>query len=250
MAVPQQPFEYEDKRESVIQSIINRNNQFDPTGKLNDLLIPAKRIQQRLGRARWYKPEQHAKSPYMSASITAPPILSLESVYYPITVTLHHLENAVGNPEAKPVTVDLNDVCLSSIATEDEIEPWLLLHESKGVLKEIDAERQGHGPADINELFETDTGVPEPPEVKAENGFVTLAVGKSITFEVQWQRAGRLVRRGERYGLCFRGAHVWWWRWGSLEEIEGERKVEQSWKMDERLYISCTNVVEFSVEGI
>ena len=76
--IPQQPFPYEDIMESDIQSLIELNNRYDPTGTANKLRLPPRRLQQRLHRAKWYDPKQHEASPHVSASISAASVLKLE----------------------------------------------------------------------------------------------------------------------------------------------------------------------------
>ena len=177
---------------------------------------------------------------------------------YAISVTIRHNENPVGNPDSKPVTFDLSDTGLTVVGGGEDWQlqmyPWLLLHHDpsalEGGLKEIESESEGHGPADMFE-GEGDDGDAEPqvPEVRPENGFVTLAVGETKTFEVQWEEPGRLVEEGERYRLCFRGTFLRWWKWGTMEEMKGAKKTEQDRETTERMWIACTNVVELTVKG-
>jgi len=165
----------------------------------------------------------------------------------------------VGNPDSKPVTFDLSDTGLTVIAGGEDwqlqLYPWLLLHHDasalKGGLKEVDVEPEGHGPADMFEGGGSgdDDAESQLPEVRPENGFVTLAVGETKAFEVQWKEPGGLVEEGERYQLCFRGTFLRWWKWGTMEEMEGVKKMEQEREATERMWIACTNVVEFTVEG-
>lgn len=130
--------------------------------------------------------------------------------------------------------------------------PWLLLREDssalEGGLKEIEAERDCHGPAvpwEDNEEYEE----PTPPEICPQNGFVTLAVSESRSFDVQWKEPGRLVKEGERYQLCYRGTFLRWWRWETMEEMKGEKREEQNRQGPSLLWIACTNVVKLDVVG-
>lgn len=84
------PFPYEDTLESSIQSLIARNNKFDPTGKLNDLRVPPRRVQQSLRRPKWYSPSLHASTPYLSASIAQTSSTLTPGVPLTLTITLHH----------------------------------------------------------------------------------------------------------------------------------------------------------------
>jgi len=52
------PFEYEDLMSEKIKSLEAHNNQYDPTGKLNELRLPPKRKQQAAARPKFYNPEQ------------------------------------------------------------------------------------------------------------------------------------------------------------------------------------------------
>ena len=94
----------------------------------------------------------------------------------------------------------------------------------------------------------------QPPLISPENGFVNLAVGESKTFLVDFRPEPELVKRGERYEICFRGVGIEWWRFGLVEElgargvrkIEGEREEEGA---KGRIVVPCSNLVEFMVEG-
>lgn len=56
--------------------------------------------------------------------------------------------------------------------------------------------------------------------VSAENGFVTLAVGEGTTFRADFCPKPGLVKRGEKYEICFRGVGVEWRRFGWVEELK------------------------------
>lgn len=94
----------------------------------------------------------------------------------------------------------------------------------------------------------------QPPLVSAENGFVTLAVGESTTFQADFCPEPGFVKRGEKYEICFRGVGVEWWRFGWVEElkagglkkVEGEREEEGR---KGRIVVPCSNLVDFVVEG-
>lgn len=258
------PFPYEDTLESSIQSVIARNKKFDPTGKLNDLRIPPRRLQQSLRRPKWYSPSLHASAPYLSASIAQTPSPLTPGVPLPLTITLHHHPSPTGNPSAQPVTFQLKDTHLTTI---DPVEfyPWLLLHRDPDALeggrKEIEGdESEGHGPAVPWEGLGNDTGPSspsdrqQPPFVSRENGFVTLAVGESTTIQADFRPESGLVKRGQRYEICFRGVGVEWWRFGRVEEMgaRGVRKVEKEREeggAKGRIVVPCSNLVEFVVEG-
>lgn len=179
----------------------------------------------------------------------------LQSSPYTISVTIRHNPNPIGNPESKPVTFDLSDTGLTAIGGGEDwqlqIYPWLLLHRDptalQGGLKELEVESQGHGPADMFESGNDDEAEPQLPEIRPDNGFVTLAVGETKTFEVQWKDHWGLLEAGERYQLCFRGTFLRWWKWGTMEEMRGEKKTEQGREVAGRLWIACTNAVEFTV---
>ncbi len=260
------PFSYEDSLESSIQSVIARNNKFDPTGKLNDLRIPPRRVQQSLRRPKWYSPSHHASAPYLSASIAQPSSTLTPGVPLTLTVTLHHHPSPTGNPSSQPVTLQLRDTHLTTIDRRDFF-PWLLLrhdpHALEGGRKEIegDDENEGHGPAEPWEgLGNDDTGPSssvdrqQPPLVSTENGFVTIAVGESKTFQVHFRPEPGLVKQGERYEICFRGVEIVWWRFGWMEEFatRGVRKVEEEGEEEGakgRIVVPCSNLVEIVVEG-
>lgn len=252
------PFPYEDTLESSIQSLIAHNNKFDPTGKLNDLRIPPHRVQQSLRRPKWYSPSLHASTPYLSATIA-----QTSSTLHPndpliLTVTLHHHPSSTGNPLSKPVIFQLQDTHLTTIDPV-EFHPWLLLHldanSLEGGLKEIEGdESEGHGPAVPWEDFDESSAErqQQPPLVSLENGFVSLAVGESITLQVDFRPERELIKAGERYKICFRGVGIKWWRFGLVEELEagGVRK-DDGEKEEKRpkgsIIVPCSNLVEFLV---
>ena len=209
------PFLYEDTLESAIQSVIARNNKSDSTGKLNDLRIPPRRVQQSLRRPNWYSPSLHASAPYFSASIALPSSTLTPGTPLTLKNTLHHHPSPAGNPSSQPVTFQLKDTHLTTI---DPVEffPWLLLHHDphafEGGLKEIEGdESEGHGPAEPWEGLGNDNGLSssadqqQPSLLSPENGFVTLAVGESKTVQADFRPEPGLVKRGERYEICFQG---------------------------------------------
>ena len=55
--------------------------------------------------------------------------------------------------------------------------------------------------------------------VSAESGFVSLAVGESISLNADLQVTGEGIpfEIGEKYSLGFRGSYIYWWKWGTLE---------------------------------
>ena len=151
------------------------------------------------------------------------------------------------------------------LTTIDPVEfyPWLLLHHDphafEGGLKEIEGdESEGHGPAVPWEDLGVNTDPSsvdqqQPPLVSLENGFVTLVVGESKTFQVDFQPEPELIKRGERYEICFRGIGVEWWRFGCVKELEakGLRRIEgeREGRATGRIVVPCSNLVEFVVEG-
>jgi len=312
------PFRYEDTDESSIQSMIARFNKADPSGKLNGLCIPPRRVEQSRRRPKWYSPSSHASAPYLSVSIAQTSSTLAPSVPLTLTITLHHHPSPTGNPSSQPVTFQLKDTHLTTI---DPVEffPWLLLHHDphalKGGLKEIEGDKtEGHRPAALWEGHSEDTGpdthvtridareffpwllqhhdppvegqleeiegdqseghgpaVPgeglsnatdpsssasqkQQPLVSPENGFVTLAVGQSKTVETEFRPKSGLVKRGERYEICFRGLGIKWWRLGSVEELEaaGVRKIDgerEEGGAKGMIKVPCSNLVRFVVEG-
>lgn len=159
-----------------------------------------------------------ATSPHVSATLSGSPTFSLTpSASYPIQITLTHHVNPAGNPENKPVIFRLKDTALTEIEDTD-VYPWLLLvHDTDGSgMREIDD--GNHGPAkpfDTDDDEEEDASIP----VDAERGFISLAVGGTLTFITDFRFTGEGValERGRRYSLCFRGSWVRWWSWGTLE---------------------------------
>lgn len=131
--------------------------------------------------------------------------------------------------------------------------PWLLLRcdpaASEGGLREIETEPEGCGPVRPWDDRDNENSIAPPPaEVSPENGFVALAVGESKTFEVQWEQPGRLITEPGQYKLCHRGILIRWWKFGTLEELKGERKTDQNRKSEDYMWIACTNLVDFRVE--
>ena len=253
------PFPYEDTLESSIQSLIARNNRFDPTGKLNDLRVPPRRVQQSLRRPKWYSPSLHASTPYLSASIAQTSSTLTPGVPLTLTVILHHHPSPTGNPSSRPVVFQLQDTRLTTIEPI-EFYPWLLLHHDpnslEGGLKEIEGDKsEGHGPAVPWEGLDNDTR-PEPSVglVSPKNGFVNLAVGENIEFQVDLKPHHELIKAGERYEFCFRGVGIKWWRFGRVEELEAGGVRKDKGEMEEEgsngsIVVPCSNLVEFLVGG-
>ena len=258
------PFPYEDALESSIQSLIALNNRYDSTGKLNDLLVPPRRVQQSLHRPKWYSPSLHASSPYLSASIAQPSSILTPGVPFTLTITLYHHPSPTGNPSSQPITFQLQDTHLNTIGPV-EFYPWLLLHHDpnalEGGLKEIEGDNsEGHGPAVPWEDLAHAAGLElseereQPPLVSRDNGFVSLAVGETMTIKVDFRPEQDLIEDEGRYELCFRGTRIEWWRFGSVEELEvgGVRKDDEG-TVEERLnrsiIVPCSNLMEFLVRG-
>ena len=94
----------------------------------------------------------------------------------------------------------------------------------------------------------------QPPLVSRDNGFVSLAVGESMTIQVDFRPEYELIKAGERYELCFRGTRIKWWRFGSVEELEagGVRKDDgrmEEERLDRSIIVPCSNLVGFVVGG-
>ena len=83
-------------------------------------------------------------------------------------------------------------------------------------MREVDD--ANHGPA---KPFDRDDDEEEklPMPVDVGRGFVSLAVGESMTFGTEFRFTGEGVdlELGRQYSLCFRGSWVRWWSWGTLE---------------------------------
>lgn len=154
-----------------------------------------------------------AKSPHLSVTIRAPSTLSL-SKPFPVTSTLTHHPNPSGNPDNKPVTLDLEDTYLKKIV-HDEIYPWLIMHRTpSGGLKELDDDHDTTCPP-----FDNYEGFYDRIPIAPENGFVSLAVGENVDVKVELRYTGYGVHldEGEEYCLNFRGSLLRWWTFGSLE---------------------------------
>ncbi|TGO28093.1 hypothetical protein BPAE_0032g00360 [Botrytis paeoniae] len=87
-----------------------------------------------------------------------------------------------------------------------------------------------------------------------EEECICMAVGEKRTFEVPWvltREQEEKLREGERYRLCYGGGWNGWWNFGTLEEMEKQEGRRNTWrnmkKAKERLWIPCTNLVEFEV---
>lgn len=97
---------------------------------------------------------------------------------------------------------------------------------------------------------------PEPSVglVSRETGFVSLAVGESIKFQVDLKPDHELIKAGERYEFCFRGLGIKWWRFGWVEELEAGGVGKDNGEMEEErpngsIVVPCSNLVEFLVGG-
>lgn len=64
--------------EAGIRLDIEKNNGYDPTGKLNEVRIPPRRRQQKMDQPKWYDSKQHELSPLLSMSISAASVLDSE----------------------------------------------------------------------------------------------------------------------------------------------------------------------------
>ncbi|KAL8649522.1 MAG: hypothetical protein Q9226_005546 [Calogaya cf. arnoldii] len=128
-------FEYEGVDDAPLKQDEARHNASDPTGTAARLLLAGRRQRALQRGPKFYDPEQHARSPHISVTIRAPSTLSLKEPF-PVTSTITHHANLSGNPESKPVTVDLADTGLD-IVVGDKIYPWLIMHRAtSGELKE------------------------------------------------------------------------------------------------------------------
>ena len=147
-------------------------------------------------------------------TLEAPSILSLSAAYR-IKVTLRHHHNAAGNPNDRPATFSLKDTVLTTIDDTD-IFPWLVLRHVKDKMIEVDD--GNHGPERPSDV-DTSEGNGGPTAVSAESGFVSLAVGESISLNTDLHVTGEGIQFeiGEKYSLGFRGCHLYWWKWGTLE---------------------------------
>ena len=100
---------------------------------------------------------------------------------------------------------------------DGDVAPWLILHHKDGSLTELDDGSSGP-PCDAF-VDITPKKLDDGLGISAKNGFVSLAVGETKTFDVQYCYSGQGVelKAGGRYSLCHRGSWVRWWRWGTLE---------------------------------
>ena len=94
----------------------------------------------------------------------------------------------------------------------------------------------------------------QPPLVSRDNGFVSLAVGETMTIQVDFQPEHELIEAEGRYELCFRGTRIEWWRFGSVEELEAGGVSKDDGEMEEErlnrsIIVPCSNLVEFLVRG-
>ncbi|TGO17701.1 hypothetical protein BTUL_0015g00370 [Botrytis tulipae] len=261
----QPPFDYIDHLDAHIASLPPNSHR-----------IPQQKALRIIHSAKFYSPSQHSFSPHLFCSISSPPILTLGSPHM-ITVTLQHLENPTGNPNSLPVVFDIREWGLTKIGTYDStMGRWLLLKKrnwSSG--DEVREEKEKEWEEIYTELSSppiSETGFPifskdsnfELNEMQLrvedhlleEEEFICMAVGEKRTFEVPWALAREQeekLRVGERYGLCYRGGWNGWWNFGTLEEMEEKVGRRNTWrnmrKPEVRLWIPCTNLVEFEVVG-
>ena len=98
------------------------------------------------------------------------------------------------------------------------------------------------------------TNQQQPPLVSLEKGFVSLAVGESMTIQTAFWPDHELIKAGERYKIFFRGVGIKWWRFGSVEELEARGVRVDDGETDEgrpsgSITVPCSNLVEFLVGG-
>lgn len=155
-----------------------------------------------------------------------------------------------------------------------EMGSWLLLQKRKRRTGEEEEEEEGEEEEILEEInlepdhIPTVTGFPALSEAndfeeevwsddEPEKEFVSMAVGESRTFEVEWvvnrgQGQGQM-KEGERYWLCYRGRLQLKWRFGTageeLRQEEEESKMGGYKDPEEYLWIPCSNLVEFEVRG-
>ncbi|KAL8792381.1 MAG: hypothetical protein Q9195_004994 [Heterodermia aff. obscurata] len=223
------PYDYDDLQEESIRSLEALNNKHDPSGKLNDLRLPPYRMRQQASRPKFYDPSQHS-------------LINLD-VPYQFRINLHHHVNPAGNPQNRPVTLSWKDTALDEISDTD-ISPWIFLHHAgehpkeSSKLKELDDGNNGPGFAQSNESE-------EPPEILETNGFFSLAVDetKVVRVEFKYTGDGLQLERGQDYSFGFRGSRVHWWKWGSLDELKGQRK-EESTGESGFITIPASNLIE------
>ncbi|KAL8667420.1 MAG: hypothetical protein Q9202_000636 [Teloschistes flavicans] len=240
------PYEYEDVQEAQIKSLETLNNKYDPTGKLNEIRLPPLRRRQEASRPRFYVPSQHSSSARLSVTIHGPETMRLDSPF-PITLTLHHRPNPTGNPLNQPVTLRWQDTALHEII-DTEISPWMFLqHAEDGKLKELDDGDNGPGFA---QMQDAESGALAAPEISAANGFFSLGIDERKVAEVEFMYSGDGLQLlpGGRYSIGFKGSRVHWWRWGSLEDLEGQRR-EGGTSEDGFVTIPASNLIEVVIAG-
>ncbi|KAF5867937.1 uncharacterized protein Bfra_007132 [Botrytis fragariae] len=220
--------------------------------------------------AKFYSPSQHIASPQLFSVISSPSTLTIGSPYI-ITMTLRHVENPAGNPNSLPVVFDLREFGLTFSEKEtSKMGNWILLRKrSSGSTEdrrqiegeEIDLSPSNPTPtefgfpifsADSNfELNDMQLGVIE----REDEEFISLGVGESKTFKVNWalsEEQEEKLEVGEKYKLCYKGGWNFWWDFGTVEEMEEQEGRRNTWrnmkKGEKRLWIPCTNLVEFEVQ--
>ncbi|KAL8920924.1 MAG: hypothetical protein Q9172_004283 [Xanthocarpia lactea] len=236
------PFDYEGVNDAALDQHEANLNRHDPTGEAARLIMPAKRQRQLM-----YRP--NAKSPHFSVTIRAPSTLSL-SKPFPVTSTLTHHPSPSGNPDNKPVTLDLGFTCLDEIV-DHAIYPWLIMHRTpSGGLKELDDDNDGTcPPGDI-----PNDGVNDRVPIALDHGFVSLAVGESVDVkaELRYTGYGVLLEEGEEYCLNFRGTRLKWWTFGSLEDLKQESRPSLAELARPKLpfiTLAASNLIDFTVVG-
>ena len=126
-----------------------------------------------------------------------------------------HHSNIAGNPSNQPITFDVADTCLTSIQ-DNELEPWLIVHRTpEGKWKEVNDEHDDSYPA----FGVAPSWKFEQKQVLGDNGFASLNVGQNLDLRADLHYSGHGVELivGERYGLCFRGAFLRWWKYATIE---------------------------------
>ncbi|KAL8797430.1 MAG: hypothetical protein Q9182_007194 [Xanthomendoza sp. 2 TL-2023] len=242
-------FQYRSVMDAQLNEEEARHNSRDPSGKAAQVIMPAKRERARLTLPKFYHPSQHAKSPHLSVHIQAPVITTMSLAKpFPIISTITHHANPTGNPDAKPITFDLNDTCLTAFHDND-LYPWLLLRRTAedGEMEELDDDHDTSCPP-----FEDETGLHHQVPICRENGFVTLAVGESVRVEAEWVYSGTGVKleEGGEYCINFRGCWLRWWKAGDLEELKDEKKASRAelGSLDMPIVVlAASNLVDFTV---
>ncbi|KAL8855272.1 MAG: hypothetical protein Q9178_008077 [Gyalolechia marmorata] len=210
------PFDYEGVNDAALDQHEANLNRRDPTGEFARLIMPAKRQRQLMYRPKFYDPEQYPS----------------------------------GNPDNKPVTLDLGFTCLDEIV-DHAIYPWLIMHRTpSGGLKELDDDNDGTcPPGDI-----PNDGINDRVPIALDHGFVSLAVGESVDVkaELRYTGYGVLLEEGEEYCLNFRGTRLKWWTFGSLEELKQESRPSLAELARPKLpfiTLAASNLIDFTVVG-